>query len=79
MILVNRFFSDLNSWLFYSVTCGKGVRDRRRYYLNSDDAGFCSRQETERGMCMSEQADCMKMEMTKNFTGKLTLYRDVND
>lgn len=52
-----------SSWSPCSATCEKGVRQRRRYYLNKDDMARCNRETDETEMCVAEIMDCEKARM----------------
>ena len=54
------------------MTCGSGVQDRRRYYLQkrAPEKSGCDRVMDEQQVCVAEIPDCNKAMMMKNFTGE---------
>ena len=58
-----------SDWSPCSVTCAKGVTERRRYFLDKEDMATCERTTEEREMCIADVMDCQKAFLAKNFTG----------
>jgi len=60
-----------SSWSPCSASCEKGIRQRRRYYLNKEDMARCSRESDETEMCIAEIMDCEKARAMAQSTGAL--------
>ena len=59
-----------SEWNPCSVTCGKGFKERRRYYLNKMDMKRCNRKMQEMTMCVNTFMDCTNLPV-KNFSGMM--------
>ena len=59
-----------SDWSPCSVTCGQGMRERRKFYLNKLDMNRCNKRTEQQELCVGDTADCAIANANKNFTGE---------
>jgi len=63
-----------STWSPCSVTCGKGVAQRLRYFLNKDDMLRCERETEQTQMCVADVLDCDQARINAQSAGTSTVF-----